>query len=1562
MLQIFVEKVVSVTLAKAKLENPEILKALAPLFLQAYPEAKLSRYTEEELAERILMAYQVLEIREKDEVKIEVREGDGSVLIFINTEDQPFLLDTVKLQMERLGVPYDLYIHPIVTVERGDDGRIKRVAPSWDEGPNESLMLFETQLDQERIPRVVERLREVLLAAKDVVKDFVRMKRRLREVINDLEFYRELKGDPKGYLEEVKAFLEWLYNEHYVFLGALYLEEDGGHSRELGICRPQHSNVPGLFSLNRLKERLLEYQGLFLITKGENPSQIYQKGWLDMIVVRSFSEDGTPKGWHLFSGLYAKRAHNEKADELPLLRLKLQRILQSLRVVAGSYDYNRVIMLYNALPLEELLISPEEEIQELIASVLYAAPENGCMVLQRLREEYLAILVVLNQERYSAKLEEEIEDRLWRALKAEEVEHRLLVYEETLVFLWFFVYGEALSLLDAKALEEEVNQLSQSWEDRFKAALMDVYPPEDASILFHRYGGIFPQEYKAITPPQEAVVDLLYLEQVRETGEIQVSFHQGDEYTRIKLFAPRELTLSATVPVLENMDLTVLDEVPLRLERGKEVFYIHSYRVTSAQGGPVFEGVWCNLAEAIKAVMSGAAESDPLNRLVVRGDLDWRVVDLFRAYRNYLRQIAPQFLPQSVNGALLAYPKVARALWNYFDAKFNPARGEVERSLEASKNQFEMAMGKVERLGDDRILRTLFNLLEATIRTNFYIKDKPSHYISFKIDSSKVAHMPLPRPMYEIYVHDREMEGIHLRGGKVARGGIRWSDRPDDFRREILDLMKTQMVKNALIVPVGAKGGFVVKHLPQDRGAAVQLAAEKYKILIRGMLDITDNVVEGKTVHPPQVVCYDGDDPYLVVAADKGTAHLSDVANQLAQEYGFWLRDAFASGGSTGYSHKELGITAKGAWVCVRRHFMEMGVDPERDIIRVVGIGDMGGDVFGNGMLLSKTIKLVGAFNHIHIFLDPDPDPEVSWQERKRLFEEGKGWDAYNPQLISPGGGVYLRDAKAITLTPQVKALLDTDKDEVSGAELIQLLLKAPVDLLWNGGIGTYVKASYETNQEVGDPANDAVRVDAKDLRVKVVGEGGNLGFTQKARVELALKGVKINTDALDNSGGVDLSDHEVNIKILLQDAVKRGRITLEERNDLLKKVAPQVVEAVLYDNYRQSLAVSLDVMRSERDLEPFQWVIEKLLESGILDRRATFIPTKEELVARRRGNRGLTKPELALLLGYEKLWVKSNLRGCAFIRAAYLNDYLERYFPPLLRDSFREEIVHHLLRDEILLTIITNTIVNQAGLTFFARMLSELEARPGEVAASYMMMEGVMDAPSYRQAIYDLDFKVPAQLQYQSLLDMEETLETLVRWSLFFAGDWLPLKDVVEKYRSKVIRLTALLPQVLPEDLAQALEERRASFVEDGLPEDLARVRASLPHLANAMDLFTLAEALGEEMESLAPLYYQVIHLFQLDRIFWRMKREEKADHWEVLAYTYLEKDLWQVIRNLVKKTLPLWHTGLSAKDLEVKLEAEMPLAVDRLREVRDWIDEEEARGLPAWTVALRRIKEALV
>ncbi len=1566
MLKVFLESVASQAAAKAGEERGELVRKLAALFLQAYPEAMLSRYTEEELVDRVLEAYRVLGRRERGEIKVEMVRGDGSTLIFINTDDQPFLLDTLKLQMEEMDVPYDLYVHPILTVERDERGELVRLGPSWEDGPKESLILFETRLDPGAEEGVKRNLLTILRVVRDVVGDFVKMKRRLRDAINDLDFYRELKGDPHGDLEEAGAFLDWLYDKHFVFLGTLYLEDGGSEEGGLGICRPQHRDVPGLFSMEVLRERLSDEAGVFRYTKDRETARIYRRSKLDVVAVRSFSENGDPRGWHLFFGLFSKRALTEKAEEVPILRVKLHRVLQSMRVVVGSYDYKRVVMLYDLFPIEELLLSSEREIEELVSAVLYMGGEEGVKVLQRLREEYLALMVVFSQERYSARLEEEIEEMLERLVPGVYIETRLYIYEDSLVFLWFFLYGEGLRTLDEGTLEEEVGRLSLSWEDRFKDFLGASYPPEDAAALYHRYGGIFPQEYKAITPPEEAVVDLLYLEQLRETGEIQVSFHQEEEYTRIKFFALEELTLSATVPVLENMDLEVLDEVSIHLERGKEAYFIHSFRVVTSQDGPIFEEVWYDLAEALKAVMSGQAESDALNRLVVKEGLDWRVVDLFRAYRNYLRQVAPRFSPASVSKALLLYPRVARVIWNYFDAKFHPDKGgearEREGTLAMLRERFEKAMTRVEHINEDSVLRALFNLVEATVRTNFYRKDRVSHYISIKIESARVKEMPSPRPMFEIYVHEKGMEGIHLRGGRVARGGIRWSDRVDDFRREILDLMRTQMVKNALIIPVGAKGGFVVKEVSGDRVEAAQRARGKYEILIRGMLDVTDNVVDGKVVPPPRVVRYDENDPYLVVAADKGTAHLSDVANGLAREYGFWLDDAFASGGSTGYSHKALGITAKGAWVCVRRHFMEMGVDPEKDVVTVVGIGDMGGDVFGNGMLLSRTIKLVGAFNHVHIFLDPDPDPEVSWQERKRLFEEVKGWDGYNRELISEGGGVYPRDAKAISLSPQVRELLGVDREEVSGPELIQLLLKAPVDLLWNGGIGTYVKASFETHQEVGDPANDAVRVDARDLRVKVVGEGGNLGFTQKARVEYAMRGGRINTDALDNSGGVDLSDHEVNIKILLQGPVKKGEITLEERTGLLEEVAPQVVDAVLYDNYRQSLAISLDVVRSRRNLEPFQWVIEKLVDGGFLDRRDVYLPSPQDLEARLKTGKGLVRPELALLLGHEKLWVKEQLRGCPFIKASYLNEYLERYFPPHLRDRFREEIVGHLLRDEIILTIITNTIVNQAGISFFARMMSELEANPGEVAASYMMMEGVLKAPQYRHAVYALDFSLPAQSQYEALLDMEETVEVLVRWSLFFSGDWLPIKGVIEKYRSLMDSLVEGLPRILPPGMASDLEERCNELTEEGFPRDLARIRASLPYLSDAMSLFTLAEYLGKDAGELAPVYYHVVHLFKLDGIFRAIREEAKKDHWEVLAYTYLEKDVWHVKRELTKKASQVWREGMGLQELEASLATKEPWVVERLGELRGWIEERGARGLAAWTVALRRLREVLV
>ena len=1566
MLKVFLESVAAQAAARGKVDDPGVLKDLATLFLQSYPEAMLSRYTEEDLVDRILMAYRIFQVRQPGEIKVEMVPQDGYTMIFVNTDDQPFLLDTMKIQMEEMEVPYNFYVHPILTVERDKEGRVVRVAPSWEEGHKESLILFETGLVPERHQEVKERLMAILQVARDVVGDFVKMKRRLRDSMNDLDFYRELKGDPLGEVEEAGAFLDWLYDEHFVFLGSLYLEEGEGEDYGLGICRSQYRDVPGLFSLEHLRERLSREERVFRYTKGRETAQIYKRGKLDVVAVRSFSEEGEPQGWNLFVGVFSKRAVREDPADIPILRVKLQRIVQSMRVVVGSYDHKRVVMLYNLLPIEELLLAREEEVEGLISAILHMGREGGVRVFQYLREEHLALMVAFSQERYSARLEEEIEDLLKEQFPGSFVETRFLIYEDSLALLWFFVSGEKLKELDEKAFEEEINRISQSWEDRFKYALGGSYPPDDAAVLYHRYGGLFPKEYKAITPPEEAVVDLLYLEQLRETGEIQVSFHQEEEYTRIKFFALEELTLSATVPVLENMDLKVLDEVSIRLEKGREIYYIHSFRVVTSQGGPVLEEVWCDLAEGLKAVMAGQVESDDLNKLVVREGADWRAVDLFRAYKYYLRQVAPHYSPDSVSKALLQYPRVARSIWFYFDAKFNPEKGgspgEREKNLAKLREKFEKAMARVEHVNEDQVLRAIFNLVDATVRTNFYRRDRVTHYISFKVESARVREMPLPRPMFEIYVHETGMEGIHLRGGKVARGGIRWSDRVDDFRREILDLMSTQMVKNAVIIPVGAKGGFIVKEVPRDRREAAQVAKEKYKILIRGMLDLTDNVVEGKVVPPPDVVRYDEDDPYLVVAADKGTAHLSDVANELAREYGFWLDDAFASGGSTGYSHKDLGITAKGAWVCVRRHFMEMGIDPEKDPITVVGIGDMGGDVFGNGMLLSKSMKLVGAFNHLHIFLDPDPDPQVSWQERQRLFDQGKEWEGYNRELISEGGGIYPRDAKSINLSPQVKKLLDTEEEVVSGPQLIKLLLKAPVDLLWNGGIGTYVKASFETHEEVGDPETDGVRVDAKDLRVKVVGEGGNLGFTQKARVEYAMKGGRINTDALDNSAGVDMSDHEVNIKILFQGPVKRGDLSYEERNKLLQEAASEVVDAVLYDNYRQSLAISLDIIRSKRDLEPFRWVIGKMVASDFLDRRSVYLPSDQELEDRGKTGRGLLRPELALLLGYEKLWVKEQLRGCSFIKATYLNEYLERYFPPTFRERFKEEILKHLLRDEIILTIVTNTMVNQAGISFFARMMSELEASPGEVASSYMMMEGVLNAVKYRFAVYDLDFQVPAQVQYDTLLELEEAVEVLVRWSLFFSGDWLPIKEVIDKYRGLIVSLVDLLPQVLPQEMAAELEKRLKEFQGQGLPERLARVRASLPYMADSMALFTLAEYLGCEMEKLAPLYYHMVHLFKLDGIFRAIREEAKEDHWEVLAYTYLEKDVWNVKREITKKAFQLWEEGMTLQDLEARLSEKEPWVVERLGELKGWIEERGARGLAAWTVALRRLREVLV
>jgi glutamate dehydrogenase len=1039
-----------------------------------------------------------------------------------------------------------------------------------------------------------------------------------------------------------------------------------------------------------------------------------------------------------------------------------------------------------------------------------------------------------------------------------------------------------------------------SWERLFKTGLGRAADEvhRDAATLPQAF--LFTPEYRAQVPPPLAVRDALGLDEAIRTGRETVDLWEphpdlGDGYYRLQLYGTRERSLDEIMPLLSNFGLRVIDQVPFRLESGAHRLFIRSFSVAPAGPGDIdplaHETV---LVEALRALLDGRVENDALNGLVLLTGLSWYAIDLFRAYRNYYFQLGSRFGRFRFHQALLANPNVALLLFRYFEARFepdpalgDPARREEER-LFPLRLELAAALETVKDTNEDRILRDLFNLIDATLRTDFYRRKDPAEpAIALKIGSLGVFNSPLPRPLFEIYVHSPCVEGIHLRGAKVARGGIRWSDRPDDFRSEILDLMQTQMIKNAFIVPLGAKGGFV---LNEGSRGGMEAARRGYAVFIRGLLNLTDNLVGTDVETPPDILAYDGPDPYLVVAADKGTARLSDHANRIAEDYGFWLGDAFASGGSHGYHHKQLGITARGAWVCVERHFRELGQDLRTQAFSVAGVGSMDGDVFGNGLLYSENIRLLAAFGARHIFLDPDPDPKTAFRERRRLFElPASSWADYDPALISPGGGVFPRDAKDIPLSPEVRAWLGARQPSVDGEGLIRLILKAPVDLLWLGGIGTYVKASGETHEEVADRANDPVRVDAAQIRARVVGEGANLGFTQKARIEYALAGGRINTDAVDNSGGVDLSDHEVNLKILMALLRHRGIVADEaERNLWLERLTGDVVQAVLADNDQQSLCLSLDLERGRRDPEPFLDLADRLVNAGLLDRAVESFPTRKDFAAR--PEQALTRPELAVLMAYAKLALKrALLDGDDFLNAPWTFELLAAYFPAPVREQFGAHLKDHSLAREITATSLCNRIIGQAGSGFLS-FVDELEPGPlAQAVRAYLLFDRVFDGERLRQAVHALDGRLPADRQYALLLRWEDLLAACCRWALQGVGTPAPDPGPLAAWRDRLDEYLACLAQALDETERAAHERSLADLMALGLDADDARLLVFSERAGVFPALVDTADRVHAELPAVAAGHAAVTAYLGLDRLTARLASVKPRDRWERRAQAAL-------------------------------------------------------------------------
>jgi glutamate dehydrogenase len=1443
-------------------------------------------------------------------------------VVEIVSDDMPFVVDSVSMELNRHAYGIHLIAHPVIRVRRDDDGELAEILPPDGDGQAESVMHVE--IDRQSEATELEALRGHLLRVLDevraAVEDWPKMRERVRELIDELDAAAP-PVDPSE-VEEAKALLAWLDDRHFTFLGFREYElvcEDGEDRLRavggsgLGILRRAGGKTVsrGFEKLPPRVRELARRPRLLNVTKANSRATVHRPSYLDYVGVKRFGPDGEVLGERRFLGLYATAAYHASPREIPLVRRKVDAVMARAEFPPGGHGEKALLEILETYPRDELFQIPEDELFEIAMGILGLGERQRVRLFVR-RDEYerfLSCLVFLPRDRFNTQNRERVQEILRSAFGAESIDWELRLSESVLVRIHFVARttpGE-LPDYDVDEIESRIVAATRSWTDDLYDALIEECGEERGNDLFRRYGQAFPAAYRADWVARSAVADIERLEELRAGDRLGMSLYRPLEaapgFVRCKLFrSDAPVSLSEVLPMFENMGLKVADERPyeVRLRDGSAAWICDFGLGYVVDGELETDEVRDSFQDAFARVWRGEAENDGFNGLVLRARLTWREITILRALARYLRQAGTTFSNRYMEQALAAHPGVARSLVELFVARFDPARERDDAAAEAAARDVEEAIDAVESLDEDRILRNFLSVVRATLRTNFFQLDaggRPKPCLSLKLDPSRIPLVPEPRPRFEIFVYSPSTEGVHLRGAKVARGGLRWSDRREDFRTEVLGLVKAQMVKNAVIVPLGAKGGFVVKRPPDERDALLEEVRRCYRTFISGMLDLTDNIADGNVVPPAQVVRYDEDDPYLVVAADKGTATFSDLANGIAAEYGFWLGDAFASGGSVGYDHKRMGITARGAWESVKRHFRELGVDTQTTDFTVVGIGDMSGDVFGNGMLLSEHIKLVGAFDHRHVFLDPDPDPAATFAERKRLFELPRSsWADFDTSLISEGGGVWPRTAKSIALSPQAQQALGIEAERMTPTELIQALLRAPVDLLWNGGIGTYVKAKFETHADVGDKANEAVRVDGRELRCKVVGEGGNLGLTQNGRIEFALGGGRINTDAIDNAGGVDCSDHEVNIKILLDSIVAAGDMTEKQRNELLAGMTDDVSGLVLRDNRTQTLALSLARAQAPAMLDVHDRLIRSLEQAGKLDRALEKLPDIETIGERTTARLGLTQPELAVLLAYSKITLYAALLDSDLPEDPHLSHELARYFPPPLPDRYGAQMERHRLRREIIATHVTNNLVDRAGTTFAFRMQEDTGAPASDIARAYAVARDVFDMPRLWDEVEALDNRVAADVQHRMLLEARKLVERATRWLLRSRRRPLDIAAEVERFAAGARSLAGTLPDALAESDREDWDATVASLVSAEVPGPLAERVASLGALFAALDVVEVAGGTGRPVEDVGALHFLVGGRLHLHWLRDRIAELPRANRWEAMARAALRDDLFSL------------------------------------------------------------------
>ncbi|MFV3128196.1 NAD-glutamate dehydrogenase [Niveispirillum sp. KHB5.9] len=1547
-----VEQVVAKLRGRLSKDKAGLAEGFVRAFYRNVSPDDMLRSTADELYGAAIAIMQFGGSRQKGEALVRVLnprvDADGwhahHTVVEIVNDDMPFLVDSVSAELNRHGLTVHLIVHPVIRVSRDANGRLTAIWQNGDAPADaiaESVMHIEVdqRTGADELDAIRAGIAGVLADVRASVTDFQAMRTRLTETIDGQ--YGPVAADER---EEGLAFLRWMDEDHFIFLGIREYrlgrdkdEEtlDIQHGEGLGLLRDDEVSVfDGLRYFSTLPPEVKAFvrqPRFMMVTKANKDSTVHRRAPLDAVMVKLFNDAGEEIGERLFVGLFTSTAYNRSSRDIPFLRQKVNRVIARSGFDHRGHDGKALVHILETYPRDELFQIGDDELYDIAMGVLHLQERQRVALFVRKDpfERFVSALIHVPRDRYDTDLRKRLQGLIEKAYDGTSTQVNVSLSESVLARVHLIVQTNPGKVpdVDVGELESQLIEAARGWRDRLTQALVEEKGEAAGLALARKYNAALPASYQEAYTPDEAVVDIARIEQIIAQGGIALNLHRPVEADAHQLFfkvyqigSPVEL--SRVLPMLEHLGLRILAEGgPFEVEFPGDTsnIFMQDFDMRTADGRAVeLDRVKAAFEDAFQRVWTGEAQSDAFNRLVLLSGMDWREVTIFRAYAKYLKQAKFDFSQEYIENTVATHSKIARLLLDLFRFSHDPViltklgRDEVDTRRKGLILEIDHALDAVTNLDEDRILRRMLNIIRATLRTNFFQKGadgKAKSYISFKLDSASIDDLPLPRPWREIWVYSPRVEAIHLRGGKVARGGIRWSDRKEDFRTEILGLIKAQIVKNAVIVPVGSKGGFIVKNpVPASAGREAVMAEviECYKTMMRGLLDITDNLKNGAVIPPADVVRLDSDDPYLVVAADKGTATFSDIANGVSRDYGFWLDDAFASGGSAGYDHKGMGITARGAWEAVKRHFRELGKDIQNEDFTAVGVGDMSGDVFGNGMLLSQHIRLIAAFDHRHIFVDPTPDAAVGWAERKRLFDLPRSsWADYDATKISAGGGIFDRGAKSIPLTTEIRAVLDMQGERATPAELMRAILKAKVELLWLGGIGTYVKSSDETNADAGDKANDAIRLSGRELRAKVVGEGANLGFTQRGRIEAAQAGVSINTDAIDNSAGVDTSDHEVNIKILLRDVMDGGGMTREQRDVLLAQMTDEVAELVLADNYKQTQALTIAQATSVETLEDQARFARTMEKAGKLSRTIEYLPDDEEIASRANAKRGLTRPETAVLLAYAKIDLYDRLLASDLPDDPVVGRDLMRYFPKALQEKFPDAVARHQLRREIICTAVTNGMVNRVGPTFTWEMVEQTGRSEGDVARAYLIVRDAFGLRRLWDAVEDLDTKVPAAVQTAMMLYTGRLMRRAVPWVL--ANGSYPLDIAAESARLAPVveELTGHLPDVLSPAALKWLAETAGNWSKDGVPGDLARRVAALPLLAAATDIAQIAMEAGRDPSDVASLYFDLGDRLGLEYLRARTTEVKTDNHWQRQAVAASLDDLFNLQARLTARVL---------------------------------------------------------